>query len=177
VKEFLRGLAQLGFVRSAVRLMLAIVDALSRAASVLRAAAIFKGGTPPVCHWSVTVKYPENVTCGVAVVIGPKTTLGALGGILLGDHVRISEGVLIETAGLDFSGPPPYPHVAKPIVIERGVWIGARAIILGGVTICEGSIVGAGAIVTQSVPPNSVVVGAATRLISRRHDLTYPGAQ
>lgn len=170
MKEFLRPLARLGLVRSAVRFVLVIAGAISRVASVLRAAAVFKGDAVPVCHWSVTVKYPENVRCGTAVIIGPRTTLGAKGGITLGDYVRISEGVLIETASLDFSTPPPYPHIAKPIVLERGVWIGARAIILGGVTICEGSIVGAGAIVTHSVPPNSVVVGTAARSISRQRD-------
>jgi acetyltransferase-like isoleucine patch superfamily enzyme len=170
VKEILRRLARLGLVRSAVRLVLVVVDLISRMASVLRTAAIFKADPLPICHWSVTVKYPENVSCGIGVVIGPKTTLGAQGGIALGDHVRISEGALIETAGLDFSGPPPYPHIAKPIVLERGVWIGARAIILGGVTIREGSVVGAGAIVTRSVPPNSVVVGPAARAGAKRRD-------
>jgi maltose O-acetyltransferase len=164
VKETLRRIARLGLVKAVVRCVLLAADGVSRLASVLRAAAIFPGPVPPFCHWSVTVKCPQNVKCGTQVVIGPKSTLGAQGGITLGDHVRISEGVLIETAGLDYNATPPYPHVAKPIVIERGVWIGAKAIILGGITIGEGSIVGAGTIVTRSIPPNTVVVGPESRL-------------
>jgi acetyltransferase-like isoleucine patch superfamily enzyme len=170
VKEALRALTRLGPVRAAVRLVLLLTDGFSRLASVLRTAAIFPGNRLPFCHWSVTVKYAENIKLGAGVVIGPNTTLGAMGGITLEDFVRISDGVLIETAGLDLRGPLPYTHIARPIVVERGVWIGARAIILGGVTIGEGSIVGAGAVVTQSIPANTVVVGPGSRLLDKKPD-------
>lgn len=53
----------------------------------------------------------------------------------------------------------------KPISIEDRVWLGSRAMILKGVCIGHDSIVGAGAIVTKSVPPYSVVVGPAARII------------
>ena len=164
MKATLRKFTRLGPVKAVVRCMLFAADGLSRLTSVLRTAAIFRGPELPFCHWSVTVKYPENVRCGAQVVIGPNTTLGAKGGITLGDHVRLSEGVLIETAGLDYCGAPPYPHIAKPIVLERGVWVGAKAVILGGVTIGAGSVVGAGVVVARSVPPDTIVVGAERRL-------------
>ena len=51
------------------------------------------------------------------------------------------------------------------MTIEDRVWIGARAIILKGVTVGHDSIIGAGAIVTKSVPPRSVVVGPAARVV------------
>ncbi len=76
-----------------------------------------------------------------------------------GDHVHLSKGVYVETAGLDFSAPLPYPHVHKPITIGEGVWIGADAIILGGVTIGAGSVIGAGAVVSKDVPARSIVTG------------------
>lgn len=160
-------------VRAVTRSVMLLFSATSRAASALRTAALFHGPNQPVCHWSVTVKCPEKISVGVGVVIGPKSTLGAFGGITLEDHVRISEAVLIETAGLDFRGPPPYPHIAKPIVLGRGVWVGARAIILGGVSIGEGSIIGAGAVVSRSVPPHSVVVGARPTIRSLTAGTTY----
>jgi acetyltransferase-like isoleucine patch superfamily enzyme len=53
----------------------------------------------------------------------------------------------------------------KPIRIEDRVWLGARAIVLKGVSIGHDSVIGAGAIVTKSVPPFSVVVGPAARVI------------
>ena len=54
---------------------------------------------------------------------------------------------------------------ARPIRVERNVWIGFDACVLPGVTIGEGSIVGAKSVVTQSVPPFTVVAGNPARII------------
>lgn len=167
-KAKLRTLTRTAAVRLLVRVVITAADLISRAASVLRTSAIFSDGPLPVCHWSVTIKFPERIKLGEGVVIGPKTTIGAKGGVSLEDHVRISEGVMIESAGLDFGGIPPYPHIAKPIIIERGVWIGARAMILAGVTVGAKSVIGAGVVVTRSVPPGSVVIGARSVLRPQR---------
>jgi maltose O-acetyltransferase len=56
---------------------------------------------------------------------------------------------------------------SAPVVIGNGCWIGARAIILPGVTIGEGSIVGAGAVVTKDCEPNSLYAGSPAHLIRR----------
>jgi acetyltransferase-like isoleucine patch superfamily enzyme len=53
----------------------------------------------------------------------------------------------------------------KPVCIEDRVWLGSRAMVLKGVSIGHDSVIGAGAIVTKSVPPFSVVVGPAARVI------------
>ncbi|MCA3929797.1 DapH/DapD/GlmU-related protein, partial [Burkholderia sp.] len=55
--------------------------------------------------------------------------------------------------------------VAKPIVIERNVWIGAGATIIGGVTVGENSVVAAAAVVTRNVPPNTLVGGNPATVI------------
>jgi len=55
----------------------------------------------------------------------------------------------------------------SPVIIEDRVWLGSRVIILKGVQIGHDSVVGAGAIVTKSVPPYSVVVGPAARVIKQ----------
>ena len=52
-----------------------------------------------------------------------------------------------------------------PVVIKRGAWIGARAIILKGVTVGEGAVVGMGSVVTHDVPPRCVVAGNPARVI------------
>ena len=54
---------------------------------------------------------------------------------------------------------------ARPIRLERNVWIGFDACVLPGVTIGEGSIVGAKSVVTQSVPPYTVIAGNPARVI------------
>jgi maltose O-acetyltransferase len=56
----------------------------------------------------------------------------------------------------------------QPVRIEDDVWIGARAIILPGLTIGRGAIIGAGSVVTKNVPPNAIVGGNPARIIKYR---------
>lgn len=56
---------------------------------------------------------------------------------------------------------------AKPVIIGEDVWVGANAVILPGVTIGRGAIIGAGTVVNQDVPPNTVVAGVPARFIHR----------
>lgn len=56
----------------------------------------------------------------------------------------------------------------KPVVIEDDVWIGSRVIILPGVTIGKGSVIGASAVVSKSVPPYSVVAGNPAKIVKTR---------
>jgi acetyltransferase-like isoleucine patch superfamily enzyme len=55
--------------------------------------------------------------------------------------------------------------IAKPIAIERNVWIAAGATIIGGVTVGENSVVAAGSVVTKNVSPNTLVGGNPARVI------------
>ena len=52
---------------------------------------------------------------------------------------------------------------SKPVILESDVWVGANAIILGGVRIAEGSIIGAGALVNKDTEPYSVYAGVPIR--------------
>ncbi len=56
-------------------------------------------------------------------------------------------------------------HPASPVIIRKGAMIGANAVILPGIAIGEHAVIGAGAVVTRSVPPNAVVVGSPARII------------
>jgi acetyltransferase-like isoleucine patch superfamily enzyme len=62
---------------------------------------------------------------------------------------------------------PGQPFTSAPVTIEDRVWIGARAMVLKGVTIGHDSIIGAGSIVTRDVPPLCVAVGQPARVIRR----------
>jgi acetyltransferase-like isoleucine patch superfamily enzyme len=62
------------------------------------------------------------------------------------------------------------PTAGKPIVIEDDVWLGASVIVLGGVTVGTGSVVGAGAVVTRSLPPYSIARGVPAEIVGVRGD-------
>jgi acetyltransferase-like isoleucine patch superfamily enzyme len=57
---------------------------------------------------------------------------------------------------------------ARPVTIGDDVWLGARAIIVRGVTVGEGAVVGAGAVVSKDVPARAVVAGVPARVIRSR---------
>ena len=54
---------------------------------------------------------------------------------------------------------------AKPVTIENDCWLAANVVVCGGVTIGEGSVIGAGSVVTKNIPPHSLAVGNPCRVI------------
>jgi acetyltransferase-like isoleucine patch superfamily enzyme len=83
--------------------------------------------------------------------------------VYFGEHITIGPDVKIITSWHDLENLNIVK--AKSITIEDNVWITMNAVILPGVTIGKNSIVAAGAIVTKSVPPNSLVAGNPARII------------
>jgi acetyltransferase-like isoleucine patch superfamily enzyme len=122
------------------------------------------------CDITTAFKYPQNISCGNHILIGPYASIGAMASVTLEDHVRISRGVTVETATLLTAGELPYKHTAAPIHIRRGAWIGANAMVLGGVQIGEQAVVAAGAVVTKDVPANAIVAGIPARVIAWRNN-------
>lgn len=101
---------------------------------------------------------------GLGSYIAWRSNLYASNSIIIGENCAISFDVTImDNDGHGF-GSPPY---SAPIVIEDNVWIGCRATILKGVTIGKGSVVAAGAVVTKSCPPNSLIGGVPAKLIRK----------
>lgn len=92
--------------------------------------------------------------------------------VTIGSRVRMAPNVVI----MDTDGHVLFPKAeapdelptTSPVVIEDDVWIGYGATILKGVTLGQGCVVGAGAIVTKSVPAKTVVVGNPSRVILPR---------
>jgi len=111
---------------------------------------------------------------GTQVVIGNYVgvsgcTISTAVSILIGNHVLLGSGYLITDSDVHPIDPDERrlggKGKSRPIVIEDDVFIGARAIVLKGVTIGKGSVVGAGAVVTKSVPPYSIVVGNPVKVV------------
>ncbi len=98
------------------------------------------------------------LTIGKKVVFGPRPT------IITGDH-RID---LVGKHIIDVTVEEKLSENDLPVVIEDGVWCGANVTILKGVTIGRGSVVAAGAVVTESCAPYSIIGGVPAKLIKMR---------
>lgn len=115
----------------------------------------------------------KNFVVGKNSTINQKCRLDNRGGISIGDNVSISAEVCILTGDHDLQSQD-FSGRVRPVVIEDYVFIGTRAMILPGVTLGKGSAVGAGAVVTKSVPPFTVVAGIPAKSIGiRSSDLHY----
>jgi acetyltransferase-like isoleucine patch superfamily enzyme len=151
-------------------------------------------GSGVVLEPGVLVFHPEAITLGDNVYVGHNTMLKgyhrntmaigrdtwigqgcflhSAGGITVGQAVGIGPMVKILTsqhAGDETRMPVLYTKLDfAPVVIEDGADLGVGSIVLPGVRIGEGAIVGAGAVVTRSVPAYTVVAGVPARVIRQR---------
>ncbi len=126
----------------------------------------------------------SRISIGRRVVIRPGSMLFADprengSGITIEDDVLIGSGVHIYTVNHKFDDPT-VPiidqghHASEEIVLKKGSWIGANAVILSGVIIGENSVVGAGSVVTSSIPARVVAAGNPAKIIRRIGELLTP---
>ncbi|MCL4294660.1 MAG: acyltransferase [Anaerolineae bacterium] len=130
--------------------------------------------------------------CGVAVAVYPGVYFLNVNGLEVGDHVTIHQMCYLECVGglkvgsnvaiahstsiitheHDYSQVQlpirDAPVQLKPVVIQDNVWIGAGVRILGGVSLEQGAVIGAGAVVTKSVPKHTIVAGIPAKVIGHR---------
>ena len=119
--------------------------------------------------------YPDRISLGSYVHMEGGGYYNGQGGLTIGDHSIFAPEVAIMTSMHRFKGAQmaPYDEVdlLRPVVVERFVWVGMRAMILPGVTLREGTIVGAGAVVTKSHPAGAILAGNPAVQIGTR-DMT-----
>ena len=107
------------------------------------------------------------ITIGDRSFINSEVRMGGTARLTIGKFAQIGGRVAFETAGHELAYAPgkARPPLSADIRVEDHVWIGAGAIIRGGVTIGEGAVVAAGAVVTKDVPPRTVVGGVPARVL------------
>ncbi|HEX6542018.1 MAG TPA: oligosaccharide flippase family protein [Ktedonobacterales bacterium] len=110
----------------------------------------------------------RRVSIGNGTVINQRCLIYTSGGLIIGNNVSISAEVALVTGSHDINDPE-FPSDYRPIIIDDYAWIGTRAMILQGVTIGQGAVVMAGAVVTKDVEPFAVVGGVPAKPITERN--------
>ena len=145
---------------------------------VLRVATLravgFSGIDPKVrFHGPITLRgggpIHERLWIGAGTTINSPCLIELNATVRIGERVGIGHHVVIITSGHAI-GPPGErrgPIVPSPVSIGDGAWIGARAMLMPGVSVGTGAVVGAGTLVTRNVPRHAVVAGVPARVVRR----------
>jgi len=121
----------------------------------------------------------RTMQAGAEIILGPGVGLSSTS-VCAARRIEIGEGTFVGADAMIFDNDFHAPvgdwnwgdyasDNPRPVVIGRGVFIGARAIVLKGVTIGDRAIVGAGAVVTKDVPARQIAAGNPARIIPAKH--------
>lgn len=123
-------------------------------------------GTPFVSE-SAIIKYPWYLTLEDRACLAPKSEVYNLAPITLKARCVVSQYTYLCAGTHDFDDPV-QPLVVGPIVVGEDVFIGAKALILPGVVIGDGSVIAAGAVLTKDTPARTIWGGNPAKLIRSR---------
>ncbi len=134
-------------------------------------------GPAVTIHGPIKIGNPENTYLAEGVSINPGFVSKGEGRLTFGAFTHLGEQITIVTDNHAFENPETLPYdrrrVAEDVAIGQCVWIGDRVIIVPGVTVGEGAILAAGAIVTRDVPPLAIVGGSPAKVIRYRDREVY----
>lgn len=112
-----------------------------------------------------------NVFIENDVIIGDNVTIKS--GVQLWDGIRLEDDVFIGPNVTFTNDKYPrskqYPEKYQTTIIKKGASVGAAAVILGGITVGENAMVGAGSVVTKNIPPNELWIGNPACFIKEIH--------
>lgn len=115
----------------------------------------------------VNVKYPWLLDIGNAVWLGEGAWIDNLACVKIGNNVCISQGAYILTGNHDYKRVT-FDLILKPVIVEDGAWVGAKAIICPGVTLGTHSVVTAGSVMTRNAEPFMIYSGNPATPARRR---------
>ena len=114
----------------------------------------------------------KKFSIGEGSYIKSGTYIECSGGVSVGKYCHLSRGLTIFSSTHDYDGRTKIPYdeivTLRPVAIKDFVWVASNVIIMGGVTVGEGAIIGAGSVVRKDVPEYSIVAGNPARIIGQR---------
>ena len=117
-----------------------------------------KVGERVVIRSNVNVTFPWRLEVGDDVWLGEEVLVLSLAPVVIESNVCISQRAFLCTGSHDFRAKH-FDLITKPITIRSGSWVAAQAFIAPGVEIGKGSMVAAGSVVSENVPPGTLVRG------------------
>jgi acetyltransferase-like isoleucine patch superfamily enzyme len=126
-------------------------------------------GDGSTIHMKATFYNPANIVIGKDTIIGEGVVLDGRDKLHIGDHVDFATDVMVYNSQHDVHDPE-FKAVSQHVIVEDYVFVGPRAIILPGVKLGKGSVVAAGAVVTNDVEPFAIVGGVPAKVIGERKE-------
>jgi putative colanic acid biosynthesis acetyltransferase WcaF len=121
----------------------------------------------PFVHQRARIAIPWNLTLHDHACLGDRANAYSLGEIEIGARATVAQEAYLSTGTHDFQRPG-MPLVTAKITIGEDAFVGARAFIFPGVTIGNGSIIGACSVVTRDVPENVIAAGNPCKILRAR---------
>ena len=112
------------------------------------------------------IRFPWKLAIGENCWIGEGVWIHNQDRVTIGHDAVISQEVFITTGSHDHRRD--MGLLTRPVIIEPGVWVTSRCVVLGGVTIGRSSLIGPLTVVDRDVPPNKIVRGASATVVSDR---------
>ena len=113
------------------------------------------------------VKFPWYLSVGDHCWLGEDAWIDNLAPVTIGSSVCVSQGAYLCTGNHDWSASN-MKLFRRPITLESGSWVGARATVCPGVTLGEGAIAAAGSVVSRDIPPYQIHAGNPAVFVRRR---------
>jgi len=126
-----------------------------------------KVGKNVVIKPDVNIKFPWFLEIGDNVWIGESAWIDNLTWVKIGNNVCISQGAYICTGNHNYKKES-FDLIVKPVIIEDGVWIGAKSVVCPGITIASHSVLVAGGVLTKNTQPYSIYKGNPAEFIRKR---------
>lgn len=124
-------------------------------------------GKKVVIKPGVNIKYPWKLSIGNHTWIGENVWIDSLDHVTIGDNVCVSQGAMLLTGNHNYTRET-FDLIVAPIVLEQGVWIGAKSVVCPGVTAFSHAVLTVGSVATKDLDAFGIYQGNPARKIKER---------